>query len=92
MQGILTAVIAYLVGSILIEAGLDTAQRLRLSQLIPLAGAIGFTVGVFVPTWYRKPTRQQTSRVNERIRRRRARRRPSLAVAERPTLPSRATA
>jgi hypothetical protein len=82
VQGIVTAAVAYLVGSLLIETGLDVAERLQLLQLIPLAAAIGFTVGVFVPTWYRKPTRRHTRQANEGSRRRRpARRRPSLAVA-----------
>ena len=92
VQGIVTGTIAYLVGSILIETGLDTAERLRLPQLIPIAGAIGFTVGFFVPTWYRKPARRQTRRASDGPRRRRARREPAMAVAERPTWPSRATA
>ena|GEM_PF-4250177 len=92
VQGIVTAVIAYLVGSILIETGLDSAERLRLPQLIPIAGAIGFTVGVFVPTWYRKPARRQTRRASDGLRRRRARRQPAAVAAEPPTWPSRATA
>lgn len=81
VQGVVTAAIAFLVGNILIDAGLDTAVNLKLHHLVPIAGAIGFTIGVFVPTWYRTPARRQT---------RQARRPHRLVVA--PTPPSRAAA
>ncbi len=91
VQGIVTAMIAFLVGRVLFETGLDT--HLTLPQLVPVAGAIGFALGVFVPTWYRTPAPRQARRAAESARRRRRVRRPHrLVVAERPALPSRAAA
>jgi hypothetical protein len=90
VQGIVTAAIACLVGILVNDITPAAAEKIDLRQLIPVAGAIGFTVGVFVPTWYRKPVRRQPRRTNERVRRRRrVHRAPSLAVAERPTASSR---
>jgi hypothetical protein len=89
VQGAVTVAVALLVGRILIETGLH--PTLRLGQLVPVAGAIGFTVGAFVPTWYRSPLARRARPAGDGGRRRRRGRRPRrLVVADRS--PARAAA